>query len=80
MDPIRLVVAPEDALTAGLIFAQPLQQDSDNLVDEDPVFIEPVCPQCGAVDPLLESVEPTNQWRCEACEHVWNDADIALNG
>lgn len=33
----------------------------------------PTCPQCGSPDPILESVEPTNTWLCESCDHTWSD-------
>lgn len=75
----RVVVAPSDAVTAQLVLSRPLVRDADGLADEAAVFVEPTCPQCGAVDPLLESVEPTNQWRCEACDHLWNDAELPAN-
>jgi hypothetical protein len=69
IDTPRLVVAPADAHTAELILSRPTHTGSA----EEVGFVEPVCPQCGAVDPLLESVEPTNEWRCESCNHVWRD-------
>jgi hypothetical protein len=69
IDTPRLVVAPADANTAQLILARPTHTGS---VDEAG-FVEPVCPQCGAADPVLESVDPTNEWRCESCDHVWRD-------
>ena len=69
IDTPRLVVAPADANTAQLILSRPTHTGSA----DEAGFVEPVCPQCGAADPLLESVEPTNEWRCESCDHVWRD-------
>jgi hypothetical protein len=69
IDTPRLVVAPADANTAQLILSRPTHTGSA----DDAGFVEPVCPQCGAADPLLESVDPTNEWRCESCDHVWRD-------
>jgi hypothetical protein len=74
IDTPRLVVAPADAHTAELILSRPTHTGSG---DDEAGFVEPVCPQCGAPDPLLESVEPTNQWRCEACNHLWGDAALS---
>jgi hypothetical protein len=72
IDVPRLVVAPKDANNAQLILSRPTHTG-----DADEVgFEEQVCPQCGAADPLLESVEPTNEWRCESCGHVWQDAVV----
>jgi hypothetical protein len=69
IDVPRLVVAPADANTAQLILSRPTHTGSVDGAG----FVEPVCPQCGAADPLLESVEPTNEWHCESCNHVWRD-------
>jgi ribosomal protein L37AE/L43A len=40
---------------------------------EVPDFEPPVCPKCGAEDPLLESVDPLNTWLCEICGEQWTD-------
>ncbi|MDE3105536.1 MAG: hypothetical protein KGK08_10210 [Acidobacteriota bacterium] len=57
-----------------------LQQHEQPLMDEETAlglasaeFVEPTCPQCGETDPLLEGVDPVNQWRCESCGHTWSD-------
>jgi hypothetical protein len=69
----RLVVAPEDAERAAFILAQPtvekLKGDAEAMMAEE--FHEPVCPACGAEESVLESVEPANRWRCDACGEVW---------
>ncbi len=75
IDTPRLIVGPADAQSAELILSRP--NALGTVSAEDALFPESVCPACGAVDPLLESVEPTNLWRCEACDHTWQDADLA---
>jgi hypothetical protein len=70
IDTPRLIVGPSDAVAAQLILSRP-----DATGDADAaVFLEPTCPKCGAVDPILESVEPTNHWHCESCDNRWQDA------
>jgi hypothetical protein len=73
IDTPRLIVGPLDAQSAELILSRPDAQGATS--SEDALFPMSVCPKCGAPDPLLESVEPTNRWRCEACSHTWQDAD-----
>jgi hypothetical protein len=72
IDVPRLIVAPDDANAAQLLLSRP----THNASEEEAAFLEPVCPKCGTPDPLLESVEPTNQWRCESCDHVWSDPPL----
>jgi hypothetical protein len=74
VDTPRLMVAPADASAAQSILSRP--NALGTLSPEDAIFTEPVCPECGATDPLLEGVDPTNQWRCESCGHAWID-DLA---
>jgi hypothetical protein len=71
----RLIVAPDDANTAQRILKSAKLTGSD--AEEVEAFVEPTCPNCGAADPLLESVDPTNEWRCEACDHTWSDPELA---
>jgi hypothetical protein len=70
----RVVVAADQFDQARQIAAQPVPQD---IVDESrmkvPEFETPRCPRCGAEDPVLESVEPSNTWCCEICGHEWSD-------
>ncbi|MGH9562768.1 MAG: hypothetical protein ACRD3S_15055, partial [Terracidiphilus sp.] len=49
----------------------------DDLKVEVPEYEVPNCPKCGTEDPLLESVEPTNHWRCENCDAEWDDPAAA---
>ncbi len=76
IDTARLIVAPDDASAAQRILtsAKVIGADAD---EETAAFTGPACPKCGTPDPLLESVEPTNQWRCEACDHIWSDPVLA---
>ena len=71
----RLTVRADQLDDARTIIARPIPQD---IVDElkQPVedFRPPTCPKCGASDPLLEGVEPTNTWCCENCGARWSDA------
>jgi hypothetical protein len=68
VDTPRLIVGPDDYNAAQLILSQAPTAASDEVG-----FSGPPCPNCGVPDPVLESVEPTNQWRCEACNHIWSD-------
>lgn len=68
IDTPRLIVSPDDYNAAQLILSQ-----APTATSEEAGFSGPACPNCGTPDPVLESVEPTNQWRCEACNHTWND-------
>ena len=72
----RLIVAPDDASSAQRILASAKLTNSDSDADSAEAFVEPTCPNCGASDPLLESVDPTNEWRCEACGHTWSDPEL----
>ena len=42
-----------------------------------PEFEPPVCPKCGAGDPVLEGVDPFNSWLCEACGNEWTESGAA---
>jgi hypothetical protein len=77
IDTPRLIVAPDDANAAQRILTSARLVASEAGSDGPDAFVEPTCPNCGAPDPLLESVEPTNQWRCEACNHLWSDPEPA---
>jgi uncharacterized protein (DUF983 family) len=39
-----------------------------------PEYELPVCPKCGAGDPVLEGVDPFNSWLCEACGNEWTES------
>lgn len=73
----RVAVLPEDVAKAREILSRPIPEEFRILVRTRDEFVVPVCPRCGAVDPLLESIEPTNHWRCEACGRTWSDGPQA---
>ena len=70
----RVMVAADQLEEARVLAAQPIPQDigdQSRVRVED--FVPPACPQCGAADPVLESVEPGNQWSCENCGARWSE-------
>lgn len=70
----QVYVAADQLEQARLIADKPIPQDIiDELKIEVPEYEVPKCPKCGTEDPLLESVEPTNHWRCENCDNEWDD-------
>ncbi|HEX3661779.1 MAG TPA: hypothetical protein VHU89_10130 [Acidobacteriaceae bacterium] len=75
----RVIVAADELMEAQAIVAQPIPQE---IVDQSKVHVEdfvlPPCPKCGTADPLLEGVEPTNTWLCEACGAQWSEAQNAV--
>ena len=75
----RVLVAADQLDQARAIAARPIpQQIIDDSKTEAPEYELPKCPKCGAEDPILESVEPANHWRCEQCDHEWTEtAEVA---
>lgn len=73
------VLVPADKLEeAREIAARPIPQDIvDDSKIEDPEYVMPDCPKCGAHDPILESAEPVNTWLCESCNAEWTDTPPA---
>ena len=70
----RLMVAADELDEARQVAEQPIPQDIlDELAQETPEDALPTGPACHAADPVLEDVEPTNQWLCESCGHRWSD-------
>ena len=70
----RLLVAADQLDAAREVAERPIPQEIvDELNQETPEFALPSCPACQAPDPILEDVEPTNQWLCESCGHRWSD-------
>jgi ribosomal protein L37AE/L43A len=77
----RILVAADQLEEARAIAARPIPQDIvDQSKIEVPEFVPPKCPKCGAGDPVLEGVDPTNSWRCEACGRQWTESAEALPG
>ena len=70
----RVLVAADQLDQARAIAAQPIpRQIIDDAQTEIPDYQPPTCPKCGASDPILEGVDPTNSWRCEQCGQRWSD-------
>lgn len=69
-----ILVAADQLDEARAIIANPIPQD---IIDESrveiPEYAPPVCPSCGAADPVLLSADPSNSWECEACGNEWSD-------
>ena len=76
---LKVVVAADQLDHARQFIEQPIPQD---ILEEErellnaPHYELPTCPLCGAPDPILESVEPSNNWLCESCDHTWSDPVI----
>jgi hypothetical protein len=71
----RILVAADQLEQAREVAARPIPQSIVELSKMPPEEYEPpVCPKCGAEDPLLEGVDPVNSWLCESCDHQWTDA------
>jgi hypothetical protein len=77
----RVSVAADQLEQARAIAAQPIPQEiideSRSETSEPEEFELPVCPRCGANDPVLEGTEPVNSWLCEACGAEWSDPEVA---
>lgn len=75
-----VTVAADQLEAARAIAERPIPQEIVDLSKmETPEFEVPVCPACGAGDPVLEGVEPVNSWLCEACGKQWTEsADLDL--
>lgn len=72
----QIEVAADQLDQAQVVVAQPIPQDIIDQINEEQsasAYEPPVCPKCGAADPTLESVEPSNNWLCESCGHTWSD-------
>jgi hypothetical protein len=71
----RVLVAADQLDQAQEIAARPIPQEIvEQSKMQTPEFEPPVCPKCGAEDPVLESADPANAWKCEACEYEWTEA------
>jgi hypothetical protein len=71
----RVLVAADQLEQARAIAARPIPPE---IVEESeaevPEFVPPSCPKCGAGDPVLETVDPANSWKCEQCGERWTEA------
>jgi hypothetical protein len=78
----RILVAADRFEEARAIAAKPIPKEIvEQCKMQAPEFEPPVCPKCGAGDPVLEDVDPFNTWRCEACGNLWTEspADLKAN-
>lgn len=70
----RILVAADQLDLAREIASRPIPREIAELSKIDlPEYEPPVCPKCGAEDPLLESADPANSWLCEECGAQWTD-------
>jgi hypothetical protein len=70
----RILVAADQLEKAREIASQPIPQEiAEQSKMQIPDFEPPVCPSCGADDPILEGADPVNSWRCERCGQQWTD-------
>lgn len=73
---IQINVGADQLDEARGILDEPIPHELIEQMREEaaaPEYELPTCPQCGSPDPILESVEPTNTWLCESCDHTWSD-------
>jgi hypothetical protein len=77
----QVLVAADQLEEARAIIAKPIPRDViDQSKEKVEDFEPPTCPKCGAADPLLESVDPSNNWLCESCGARWSDPGTVENG
>jgi ribosomal protein L37AE/L43A len=70
----RIVVAADQLEKASAILAKPIPKEIVEQSEmEIPDYEPPVCPSCGAKEPVLESADPVNSWRCERCGKQWTE-------
>jgi hypothetical protein len=77
MEPcFRVLVASDRIEQARAILVHPIPPDIvQQSKAEDPDYVPPLCPSCGAADPILDAVEPTtNFWKCDLCGQEWTEA------
>lgn len=72
----QILVAADQLDQARAVLAKPIPQEiveqSKSPIEE---YVPPMCPSCGAEDPVLESADPVNSWRCEQCGRQWTEAE-----
>ncbi len=75
------ILVPADRLEqAHEVAAMPIPKEIVEQTEmQVPEFEAPVCPKCGAADPVLEGVDPVNMWRCEACDNGWGEPAENVN-
>lgn len=72
----KVLVAADELDEARVVAAHPVPADIlEQSKIPPPEYASPVCPRCGAADPVLEGVDPVNAWSCEACGAEWSDPE-----
>jgi hypothetical protein len=70
----KVMVAADQLEDARAVIANPIPQDIvQTSLEQIPEYTPPVCPACGAADPILLAADPSNSWECEACGKEWSD-------
>ncbi|MGO8758215.1 MAG: hypothetical protein ACLQG3_08840 [Terracidiphilus sp.] len=73
---LEVLVAADQLDQARAIASRPIPQE---IVEESETpaleYTPPTCPKCGAADPILESADPSNAWRCDQCGEQWTEPD-----
>jgi hypothetical protein len=73
---LEIMVAADQLEQARVIAGRPIPQDIiDASHETPPAYVAPTCPGCGAADPVLETADPVNAWRCELCGREWVEAE-----
>lgn len=74
---LRIDVAADQLDQARLVLESPIPADivEHSRIDV-PEYELPLCPKCGAADPVLENADPVNSWKCDACGEEWTDPDV----
>lgn len=71
---LRVLVASDQLEAADAILRHPIPPDIvEQSKAEQAEYQPPVCPACGAPDPILESNDSANSWKCEICGRKWTD-------
>jgi ribosomal protein L37AE/L43A len=77
----RIVVAADQLEKACEILAKPIPRE---IVEQAKLPVEeympPACPSCGTEEPILESANPVNSWRCESCGKRWTEQEEEQEG
>jgi hypothetical protein len=70
----RILVAADQLEQAREVASRPIPQAiAEEFKMAVPEYEPPVCPKCGAEDPVLETADPSNSWLCESCGEQWTD-------
>jgi len=70
----RVLVVADQLDQAHAVAARPIPAEIvEGSKIKEPEFEPPRCPKCGAEDPVLEGVDPANNWSCGLCGARWNE-------